>query len=81
MTNRKAIEAGMKRLRDEAALLGKPNPDSVEKEIGCAYEAGRAAGRKETIAQLPGEGLIRAWETKRKLRQWANALAKKAREK
>lgn len=46
-----------------------------------AYELGLIAGRKQAIAQLPDAGLIRAWDTKRKLRQWANALAKKARAK
>ena len=87
MTKRKAIESAMKRLRAEAELRSirdergrvrheeSPFPSSVEREINDAYEAGRIAGLREaaSCANEPSD--------RQKYRQWANALAKKAREK
>lgn len=72
MTKRKAIEALLRQYDDDG---------SAENLADRAYEYGRIAGRGEAIAQLPSEGLIRAWDAKRKLRRYANALAKKARAK
>lgn len=87
MTKKKAIEAACDVPDAEVEALcpegtwckwiGTRNKIIAER----AYEAGRIAGRKETIAQLPDAGLIRAWDAKRKLRRYANALAKKARAK
>lgn len=77
MTKRKAIEAAIERGMSGGIHAGK----HLEYVAAEAYEYGRIAGRGEAIAQLPKRGLWRAGETKGKLRQWANALAKKARAK
>lgn len=91
MTKRKAIEAAMERwVEARRHLVAVDIEDVIAGScVEKAYELGRIAGRiegriagiREAIAQLPSEGLIRAWDTKRKLRQWANALAKKVRAK
>lgn len=44
-----------------------------------AYENGRIAGLRKFVNLLPHSGMMRARDTRRKFRSYANALAKKAR--
>ncbi len=80
MTKKKAIEAALRFAWREAES---PFESATINELTAdhAYELGRIAGRAQAISQLPDAGLIRAWDRKRKLRQWARELAKKARAK
>lgn len=84
MTKRKAIQAGMERLRAEAEARsvrdgkycvryeGSPLPGSVKAEIDLSYELGRIAGLREA-ANLAGNVSH--------IRNRANELAKKVRTK
>lgn len=52
-------------------------PESVANELGRAYGLGRIAGIREAASWLPHAGLMRAAETKRKLRAYAAVVKKK----
>ncbi len=75
MSRKKAIERARENSRKEkgAAWL------ITEAQLSALYDEAMIAGARKAIGWLPNKGALRAWDTKRKLRARANALAKKAR--
>lgn len=81
MNKKKAIEAAIEKARARTPIRYWGLPAFYNAVADFAYEAGRIAGLREFVNLLPHAGMMRAIDTRRKFRTYANALAKKARAK